>query len=448
MSALYDHISPHSETALRKTLRVSLEEQFGGITSHINALCEKMYAEEVNRYYCKTEYEHINRILDDTKRTFARYADSRRRAVGMDIDGDISFMRTLLSKYTQNINQLKHGLEEAIRHERYFNLYKPETKNRITSLELFLSLNGDVEDRLQALQRQYDELEQELYGPQDDKEVLNRFNRQFYDVAQSHESAWQKALSESIPANVTGSLFGGDSLAERVFMHIASPKKNLQAIHHDQIELTNRLRNYIAGELTSLYTNPQALAREINTRQLVNEVVETVMADLYAWQRLDDLKNAPSESHIVKCQRGRPPEDRFYEGVMDLEKLEKFMCEDFQELYHAPIKEDVQKGGKNSLYFLCAMLVAVNLSCANRVRGRVSCFYRFLQRIFGKMGRTLRYFQKYIDGFIKFLWPTETTTESIFAKPKLKEKKFRIGHKLLCRITYKLALLRLQPIFT
>ena len=331
---------------------------------------------------------------------------------------------------------------------RYFDSERPEKRNTINTLESFLSSNKDIETLLTALQRQYDELAQEIYGPQDDKVVLKRFNRHFFDVTQSNESAWKKALIESVTEDATKFFFGSDSLSERILQHMTSPQKDIRAIHSDQIELFNPLRDLFEGNLAELLSNPQALAREIYDRRMDNEQVEDLMTRAFLWQRLDDLKNAPSESHIAKRQRGRPPEDRFYEGFMDLDNLKEFMHEDFQEQYHTPIKEDVKHGGKNSHYFLCALLVAINLPCTDRVRGRVTCFYHYLQGVFGKIGRTLRSFQKYIDGFLEFLQSTVTTVVDIFAKPKLKERKFHIGKDILCHIVSKLSFRRLQKAFT
>ena len=107
-------MSYKSSTALRKTLRSSIEEQFGRITSHIDALCKAMYAKDVCPNYCKDKYKHINEALSDVGSTFALYAESRRRAIGVDSDGDISFMRKLLNNYKQEIKQLEYGIDDHI----------------------------------------------------------------------------------------------------------------------------------------------------------------------------------------------------------------------------------------------------------------------------------------------------------------------------------------------
>ena len=440
MSTLYDHISYKSSTALRKTLRSSIEDQFGCITSHIDALCKAMYANEVLPNLCKDKYKQINKALDEVGSTFALYAESRRRAIGVDSDGDIKFMGKLLNYYKQEIKELELGIEDAIYREKDPNSHEPESKKRIEFLKLFLSLNKDVENRLRDLYNHYEKLEQELYTPQDDKELTKRFNKQFYDVAKSQESDWKKEMLE-IFKNISVQ----STSREKQYIHslFASPLKDVNAIYREQKKLTNSLYNYLDGGLSSLYTNPLELAREMNTRQLDNELVERIMTDLYSWQCLDDLKNAPSKSHKAKRARGRPTEENFYGEFMDLENLQKFITEEFNEQYHTPIKEDLEHGGKNSYYFLCAILVALNFSDIGNIRGLVSCFYRHLQKIFGKVGRTLRSFQKYINEFLEYLTPQK---EDFSSNPKLKFKKFRVGENLLQRLVSKLSFIRLQPI--
>lgn len=461
MSTLYDHISATSKTAFRKVLRTTLEEQFAKTAPLIDALCKDMCAETIYPGHCLARYKDVERILRDIEVNFANYSESRKCAIGVDSDGDIAFMKDLLAEYKLKITQLKKGIEERLTHVQYFDPERPEKRKTINALESFLSSNKDIEMLLTALQKQYDELAQEIYGPQDDKVVLKRFNRHFFDVAQSNESAWQKAFSLSsdklfivadkvLSTQKTSEKYSytENSLWYRIYGHMIAPQKDIQAIHCDQIELFKPLFDLFEGNLAELISNPQALARNINDRQLPNEQVEDFMTRAYLWQRLDDLKDSPSKSHIANHQRGRPPEDSFYEGFMDLDNLKEFMHEDFQEQYHTPIKEDVKHGGKNSHYFLCALLVAINLPCTDRVRGRVTCFYHYLQGVFGKIGRTLRSFQKYIDGFLEFLQSTVTTVVDIFAKPKLKERKFHIGKDILCHIVSKLSFRRLQKAFT
>lgn len=444
MPTLYDHISSNSKTAFRKVLRTTLEKQFAQATSLVGTLCKDMCAERIYPRQCLGQYGDIQKVLREIEATFANYAESRKRAIGVDADGDITFMKELLDEYKLKITKLKRGIEERLSYVRYFEPERPEKRQIINALESFLSSNKDIETLLSSLQRQYDALACELYDPQDDEVVVKRFNKHFFDVTQSNEAAWKKALIESVTTDVTEFFFGSDSLSERIFQHMVAPQKDVQAIHSDQIELFNPLYDLFDGNLAELLCNPQALAREIYDRRMDNGQVEDLMTRAFLWQRLDDLKNAPSESHIAKRQRGRPPEERFYEGFMDLDNLKEFMHEDFQEQYHTPIKEDVEHGGKNSHYFLCALLVAINLPCTDRVRGRVTCFYHYLQEVFGKVGRTLRSFQKYIDGFLGFLQSTVTTVADIFAKPKLKERKFHIGKDLLCHIVSKLSFRRLQ----
>lgn len=444
MPTFYDHISSNSKTAFRKVLRTTLEKQFAQATSLVGTLCKDMCAERIYPRQCLGQYGDIQKVLREIEATFANYAESRKRAIGVDADGDITFMKELLDEYKLKITKLKRGIEERLSYVRYFEPERPEKRQIINALESFLSSNKDIETLLSSLQRQYDALACELYDPQNDEVVVKRFNKHFFDVTQSNESAWQKALLESATASVMESFLGEGSLSERIFQHIVAPHKDIRAIHSDQIELFNPLYDLFDGNLAELLCNPQALAREIYDRRMDNGQVEDLMTRAFLWQRLDDLKNAPSESHIAKRQRGRPPEERFYEGFMDLDNLKEFMHEDFQEQYHTPIKEDVEHGGKNSHYFLCALLVAINLPCTDRVRGRVTCFYHYLQEVFGKVGRTLRSFQKYIDGFLGFLQSTVTTVADIFAKPKLKERKFHIGKDLLCHIVSKLSFRRLQ----
>lgn len=443
MPTLYDHMSYKSSTALRKTLRSSIEEQFGRITSHIDALCKAMYSKDVCPNYCKDKYKHINEALSDVGSTFALYAESRRRAIGVDSDGDISFMRKLLNNYKQEIKQLEYGIEEAISNQYRFCSHEPESKKRIEYLELFLSLNKQVENRLRDLYNQYEKLEQELYTPQHDKELLKRFNKQFYDVAQFNRLDLGKYLRNIVEDFSMQSSSREKRLFEYIHSLFSSPLKDVNAIYREQKKLTDRLHNYLDGGLLSFYTNPLELAREMNTRQLDNELVERIMTDLYSWQCLDDLKNAPSKSHKVKRARGRPTEEHFYEEFMDLDNLQKFITVEFREQYHTSIKEDLERGGKNSYYFLCATLVALNFQDIGKIRGLVSCFYRFLQKTFGIVGRTLRSFQKFIDGFLEYLTPKK---EDFSSNPPLKDKKFSVGKNLLPRLVSKLSFIRLQPI--
>ena len=116
MPTLFDH----TPTAFRKMLRETLEGQFAQASSFINRLCEKMYAKEVLHTTCTELYIDIKSLLTNTEATFAYYSESRKRAIGVDADGDISFIKTFLKEYKLKINQLEKGVEDAKQHEYLF----------------------------------------------------------------------------------------------------------------------------------------------------------------------------------------------------------------------------------------------------------------------------------------------------------------------------------------
>lgn len=95
MPTLYDHISSNSKTAFRKVLRTTLEGQFAQATSFVDGLCKDMCAERIYPHQCLGQYGEILKMLHDIEVTFANYAESRRRAVGVDTKGDIAFMQTI-----------------------------------------------------------------------------------------------------------------------------------------------------------------------------------------------------------------------------------------------------------------------------------------------------------------------------------------------------------------
>ena len=379
MPTIFDHISAKSKTAIRKTLRASLEEQFAQATSLVDDLCGKMYATQIRHEECLRLYRDIKVLLMGIGKTFANYAESRRRTIGVDADGDISFVKKLLDNYKLKIKKLAQGLNEATLRELRFAAKETE-KQAISIFQSFSSKNKDTEVLLETLQRQYDELEHDVYGPQSDEVVVKRFNQQFYDVTQSVESSISVALSKG-PSHSYG-IFG-DSLAAKVFYSISNSKENVskRSIRDLQEELLRPIHDVFNGRFRELYDKPLKLAREIYEQQLDNELVEEIMARLCLWQKLADACASQSLKSFYKRRRGRPEVDRIYEGYMDLDKLGDFIRETYQELYHTSIEEDMQLGGQLSYAFLLAVLIALNGGDPSRVYGKVACFCRFLKNL-------------------------------------------------------------------
>lgn len=438
MPTILDHISAKSKTAIRKTLRASLEEQFAQAKSLVDDLCDRMYAAQIQHEECLNLYKDIKSLLSEIKNTFTNYAESRKCAIGVDADGDISFMKKLLEEYKLKINQLEKGIEEAKQHEYRFDV--KSKKESIKIYQSFLSQSEDIAHKFETLQRQYNELENEVYGPQSDEVVLNRFNRQFYDVTQLVESSISVALSKG-PSHSYG-IFG-DSLAAKVFYSISKSKKKVQKrpFRDLQEELLRPIHDALNGRFRELYDKPLKLAREIYELQLDNELVEEIMTRLCLWQKLVNACGAQSLKKFYKRSRGRPMVDRFYEKSLDLDKLGDFIRETFQERYHTSIEEDMRQGGKLSYAFLLAVLVALNGGDPSRVYGKVACFCRFLKKAFGGLVRTLRSFQYYINKFIKFLRERkngETARTMIVndvERVVIRNKKFFSGEQLVSQVS-------------
>lgn len=438
MPTIFDHISAKSKTAIRKTLRASLEDQFAQATSLVDALCGKMYATQIRHEECLKLYKDINCLLREIENTFANYAESRKCTIGIDDEGDISFMKKLLEEYKLKINQLKKGIEEAKQHE-----YRFDAKNKKESIKIyqsFLSHSEDITQRFETLQRQYNELENEVYGPQSDEVVLNRFNRHFYDVTQLVESSISVALSKG-PSHSYG-IFG-DSLAAKVFYSISNSKENVskRSIRDLQEELLRPIHDVFNGRFRELYDKPLKLAREIYEQQLDNELVEEIMTRLCLWQKLVNVCGTHSLKNFYKRRRGRPMVDRFYEEYLDLDKLGDFIRETFQERYHTSIEEDMRQGGKLSYAFLLAVLVALNGGDPSRVYGKVACFCRFLKKTFGALVRTVRSFQYYINKFVEFLRErnngetARTVIVNDVERVVIRNKKFFSGEQLVSQVS-------------
>lgn len=405
MPTIFDHISVKSKTAIRKTLRTSLEGQFAQVKALVDELCDKMYARIIPHEECKVLYEDLIRLLREIENTFTNYAESRKCTIGIDDEGDISFMKKLLEEYKPQINQLEKGIEEAKQHEYRFEAQERKQQS-IKILESLSSYNRAIECQLDNLQRQYNELESDVYGPQSDEVVLNRFNQQFYDVNQSLESSILEALSK-VPSGIF-SIFGDsaiDSLVSKVLVPIRTNKRKVskQFIRNAQIELFKPLWNFLDGKLIELYDKPQELARLIYEKKLDNKLVEDMMVRLCLWKLLDDACVAQSEEDFCKRRRGRPTVDKFYEQHLDLDRLGEFIRETFSELYGSSIEEDIKRKGKKCYLFLSILLIALNGGSPQRVMGKIACFCRYVKKTFGLLGRSLRSFQMYISGTIKFL---------------------------------------------
>ena len=401
MPTIFDHISAKSKTAIRKTLRASLEEQFAQATSLVDDLCGKMYATQIRHEECLRLYRDIKVLLMGIGKTFANYAESRRRTIGVDADGDISFVKKLLDNYKLKIKKLAQGLNEATLRELRFAAKETE-KQAISIFQSFSSKNKDTEVLLETLQRQYDELEHDVYGPQSDEVVVKRFNQQFYDVTQSVESSISVALSKG-PSHSYG-IFG-DSLAAKVFYSISNSKENVskRSIRDLQEELLRPLHDVFNGRFKELYDKPLKLAREIYEQQFDNELVEEIMTRLCLWQKLANAYATQSSKNFYKRRRGRPTIEKFYEENLDLDRLGEFIRETFRELYGSSIEDDIKRKGKKCYLFLSVLLIALNGGAPQRVIGKIACFCRYIKKTFGLLGRSLRSFQMYISGIIDFL---------------------------------------------
>ena len=432
MPTIFDHISTNSNAAFRKVLRDALKEQFEQVKTLVDELCDKMYARIIPHEECKVLYEDLIRLLREIENTFTNYAESRKCTIGIDDEGDISFMKKLLEEYKLKINQLEKGVEEAKQHEYHFDV--KSKKELIKIYQLFSSYSEDIVQEFKTLQRQYNELESEVYGPQSDEVVLNRFNRQFYDVTQLVESSISVALSKG-PSHSYG-IFG-DSLAAKVFYSISNSKENVskRSIRDLQEELLRPIHDVFNGRFRELYDKPLKLACEIYEQQLDNELVEEIMARLCLWQKLADACASQSLKSFYKRRRGRPEVDRFYEGYMDLDKLGDFIRETYQELYHTSIEEDMQQGGQLSYAFLLAVLIALNGGDPSRVYGKVACFCRFLKKTFGALVRTVRSFQYYISKFVEFLRDRKRTMiVNDVERVIIRNKKFFSGEQLVSQV--------------
>lgn len=474
MSALYDHISPHSETALRKTLRASLEEQFEQVKTLVDELCDKMYTKIIPHEECAELYKEIKCLLSEINSAFTYYAESRKCAIGVDTDGDISFVKQFLEEYKHQINQLKEGIKEAKQHECRFDVKSKQES--IAIYQLFSSRSENIAEQFDILQRQYNELECDVYGPQSDEVVLNRFNRHFYDVAQSVESGLRKvsnrtfesfcnidlpALKKSITESLTRE---SESSAYNLFAKIFSSfektkkkekkKKLNNVIREEQIELFTPLWTFLDGRFIELYNKPQELAREIYDQQIDNEQVEDMMTRLCLWKHLEDTKakyassqasqeDQPSQQEQETRRRGRPTVENFYEKYLDLDRLGDFIRETFKGLYGLSIEDDIRVKGKKCYIFLSILLIALNGGSPQKVMGKIACFCRYVKKTFGILGRSLRSFQMYISGIIAFLGnrlKSSEGDEEAMKKSALKAGtlKFYEGVKLLSNRFHKI----------
>lgn len=86
MPTFYDHISATNKTAIRKTLRVTLEEQFAQTTSLVDELCKDICTERIYPQQCLGKYGDIQNVLREIEVTFANYVKSRKRAIGVAKD--------------------------------------------------------------------------------------------------------------------------------------------------------------------------------------------------------------------------------------------------------------------------------------------------------------------------------------------------------------------------
>ena len=434
MPTIFDHISAKSKTAIRKTLRASLEEQFAQATSLVDDLCGKMYATQIRHEECLRLYKDIKVLLMGIGKTFANYAESRRRTIGVDADGDISFVKKLLDNYKLKIKKLAQGLNEATLRELRFAANETE-KQAISIFQSFSSKNKDTEVLLETLQRQYDELEHDVYGPQSDEVVVKRFNQQFYDVTQSVESGLREVSTRSLDSFLgidfssleksISEALSKERSAYSLLAKILSPfketkkkekkeKKINEIIREEQIELFKPLWSFLGGRFIELCNKPQELAREIYDQQIDNELVEDMMTRLCLWKYLENTKakyaSSQEREESQPCQqeqdvqrRGRPTIEKFYEEYLDLDRLGEFIRETFRELYGSSIEDDIKRKGKKCYLFLSILLIALNGGSPQRVQGKIACFCRYVKKAFGMLGRSLRSFQMYISGTIKFL---------------------------------------------
>lgn len=478
MPTILELISANSKTAIRKTQRASLEEQFAQAKALVDCLCDKMYATTIQHEECLKLYKDIKVLLTGIEETFANYAESRKRAIGVDTDGDISFIKEQLDKFKFKIKKLAQGLNEATLRELRFAANKTE-KQAISIFQSFSSKNKDIEVLLDTLQRQYNELERDVYGPQSDEAVVKRFNKQFYDVAQSVESGLRKFSIcspksflkidfSSIKRSITEALgkemsVYGSLLAKILYPFEKTKKKEKkekrvnEIIREEQIELFKPLYSFLGGRFIELYDKPQELAREIYDQQIDNELVEDMMTRLCLWKHLQNTKvkyasrqgsqdSQPSQHEQEPRRRGRPTVEKFYEDFyekhLDLDELGEFIRETFRELYGYSIEDDMKRRGKKFYIFLSTLLIALNGGSPQRVSGKVACFCRYIKKTFGLIGRSLRSFQMYISGIANFAHNRLKSAEG--SEKAMKESalktgtlKFYEGGKLLSNVFHK-----------
>ena len=440
MPTIFDHISAKSKTAIRRTLRVSLEGQFEQAKTLIDELCGKMYAKIIPHKKCDELYKDIKCLLNDINSAFANYANSRKCAIGVDADGDISFINRFLNEYKLKINQLKDGIEEAKLHECRFDAKSKQ--HLIFIYQSFSSYSEDIAVQFDTLQSQYNELESVIYGPQSDEVVLNRFNRHFFNVTKSVESGIKGNFSKAIRNSFNIfhiDIFNGLSYIEFSYKPLKS-KSPQKALREAQAKLLNPISTFLDGRFIDLCDKPQELAREIYEKQIDNSLVEELMTRLCLWNMLSNECVPQNEKFIRKRRRGRPIVDKFYEEYLDLNRLGDFMRETFQKLYHTSIEDDMRQEGQLSYAFLLALLIALNGGDPNRVYGKVACFCRFLKNTFGVLVRTLRSFQYYINKFVEFLQErnngksARTMSMSNIKRVIIRNKKFFSSEQLVSQI--------------
>ena len=428
MPTLFDH----TPTAFRKMLRETLEGQFAQASSFINRLCEKMYAKEVQHRVCAELYIDIKSLLTNTEATFAYYSESRKRAIGVDADGDISFIKTFLKEYKLKINQLEKGVEDAKQHE-----YRFETQERkqqsIKILESFSSYNKDIECQLENLQRQYNELESDVYAPQSDEVVLNRLKQHIYDVIQSID--YYKLLYL-----ITG------TIVEKGYIDVFGTRIwfrkniiNVRIIHSSRIELFTPLLELVADISAESSESALSLAHELAEQKFENEQLDAAIAYVCSGVRAKHLQSILDQPNDEK-RRGRRTVEKFHDRDINCKRLGRLIKETFRTFHHATLVHDMRQGGKRSFYLLLAFLIALNGGDPNRVSGKIACFCRWVKNFFGILGHSLRSFQYYIhDYYYKYYIEKDKKTlrtriVNDVERVIIRNKKFFSGEQLVSQV--------------
>lgn len=388
MYCFLDYISRKtSKDVVRKLLFRNLKYAFEEVDAQFDELCQCLYSDIIDEKQSKCVFEEILDTLLHIGENLLEYTNQQMEVIGVDKDCDIKFIKEKLANYQLTTNELKGGISDGRSRTIRFTPDNARRNLIVPKYEKFLSFTNEIEGVLQILYESYQKLYDVVYSDESEL-VLNRFNKQFKNVAGQSTKVSERALEILL-----------ESCTDYSLNQITAKKKN----HNSSMYLFDKksiglrevvfdvLDKTIGDEFYTVYDNPLELARTIQKKQLDNMQVNAFMAMIAM------LGKSKVGNNYSPRSRGRPSKDFCYIDYVE------WLTEIIETCPVNPSRKLKRVAGKQFFNWIVALFVTWGEYLRVDLYGYASAFYRLFEQIGCKIPYGLRYFQRRINDFSTFL---------------------------------------------